>query len=166
MVNKPELPMSGIIKVDEHLCLECRECELACSLYHEDECNPHLSRIHVEFDDFIPEFPKIEICQQCDQPECYYACVSLYEDPALYIDPGTGARVIDEAKCTGCGACVEACPLMPEREIIGSREVKDKKVYYKCDLCKGREGGPICVAICPSGSLVFISARERIDLDG
>lgn len=161
MANKPELPMSGIIKVDEHLCLECRECEVACSLYHEGECNPHLSRIHVEFDDFVPEFPKIEICQQCDQPECYYACISLQGAPALFIDPDTGARVIDETKCIGCGACVEACPFMPENEIIGLKKFEGKRVYYKCDLCKDRARGPLCVEICPSSALIFIPATDR-----
>ena len=47
-----QLPRSGVIEVDVDLCLTCRECEVACSLYHEDECNPSLSRIRIEFDDF------------------------------------------------------------------------------------------------------------------
>lgn len=159
----PKIPRSGVIKLDNSICLECRECEVACSLYHEGECNPYLSRIHVEFDDFVPEFPTIEICQQCDKPECYYVCTSLHEAPAIFIDPDTGARVIDETKCTGCGACVEACPLMPEREIIRSKEFKRGRIYYKCDLCKDRAGGPICVEICPPSALIFIPAAERVE---
>jgi len=155
-------PKSGVIKVDEHLCLECRQCELACSLYHERECNPHLSRIHVKFDDFAPEFPTIEICRQCDQPECYYACTSLHKEAAIYIDSKTGARAIDDGKCVGCGACVKACPFMPSTEIISFKEVKGKKIYYKCDLCKDRAEGPICVEFCPSSALIFVSAIERV----
>jgi Fe-S-cluster-containing hydrogenase component 2 len=27
--------------------------------------------------------------------------------------------------------------------------------YLKCDLCAGRDGGPVCVAICPVGALTL-----------
>ena len=158
-IEKP--PRSGVIVIDNHICLECRECEVACSLYHEGECNPHLSRIRVHFDDFLPMFPELEICKQCDWPACYYACTSIYKDPAMYIDPKTGARVIDEAKCKGCGACARACPLMPEKAIIKYKEVEGRRVYFKCDLCKDRPEGPVCVEVCPPGALKFIPASER-----
>ena len=91
----PQLPRSGVIEVDESLCLTCRECEVSCSLYHEDECNPSLSRIHIWFDDFIPGLPTIVVCKQCDWPACYYACASLWDEPAMSIDASTGARYID-----------------------------------------------------------------------
>lgn len=152
---------SGVIKVENRLCLECRECEVACSLYHEGECNPYLSRIHVEFDDFVPGFPTIEICKQCDWPACYYACVTLRKEPAMYIDAKTGARAIDESKCTGCGACAAACPLMPEKTVMIRKEVKGRWVYVKCDLCKDRAEGPLCVEVCPPMALTFVPAKER-----
>lgn len=141
--------------------MECRECEVACSLYHEGECRPHLSRINVEFDDFLPRFPKVNICRQCDRPECYFACNSLHKKPAIYIDTKTGARSIDETICNGCGACAKSCPWMPELKIIGHKTVGGRRTYYKCDLCKDRDNGPLCVEICPSGALVFIPAKER-----
>jgi len=152
---------SGVISVDNRRCLECRECEVACSLYHEGECSPSLSRIHVIFDDFVPSFPTIELCKQCTWPACYYACTSLYEDPAMYIDPRTGARTIDEAKCTGCGSCAAACPLMPQETIIGYRQLNWKRTYFKCDLCKDRANGPVCVEACPSMALTYVPATER-----
>ena len=152
---------SGVINFDERKCLECRECEVACSLYHEKECNPSLSRIQIIFDDFIPRFPSAEICMQCDWPSCYYACLSLHKEPAIYIDEKTGARVIDENKCVGCGACASACPLMPEKTVIKHKKVDGRRVYFKCDLCKDRENGPICVEVCPSKALTFIPAEQR-----
>jgi len=157
----PKKPVSSVIEVDNHICLECRECEMACSLYHEGECNPNLSRIHLDFNDFVSGYPTLEICKQCDWPACYYACTSLYKEPAMYIDPKTGARVIDEAKCIGCGTCASACPLMPEKRIISYKEVDGGKVFFKCDLCKDRAGGPVCVEACPSGALRFVLASER-----
>jgi Fe-S-cluster-containing hydrogenase component 2 len=159
--NLSKISRSGSINTDKRKCLECRECEVACSLYHEDECNPFLSRIHIDFDDFIPRFPEIEVCKQCDWPSCYSACVSLYKDPAMYVDSETGARVIDEEKCTGCGSCAAACPLMPEKMIIKFKEVEGKRVYFKCDLCNDRLEGPVCVEVCPTSALTFSPIKGR-----
>jgi Fe-S-cluster-containing hydrogenase component 2 len=32
---------------------------------------------------------------------------------------------------------------------------------YKCDLCMGREAGPICVEYCPVDALALIPVEER-----
>ena len=166
--EKPELPphpappkRSGVVRVDESLCLTCRECEVACSLYHEGECNPALSRVRVEFDDFAPGLPCIVMCKQCDWPACYYACAGRWDEPAMSIDAGTGARYVDPEKCRGCGACERACPLTPERTVIGYKKVERRRVYYKCDLCRARAEGPVCVEICPGGALAFLPGAER-----
>lgn len=156
-----KLSRSGVIAVDGDRCLACRECEVACSLYHEGECNPSLSRIHIDFDDFIPGPPTIVVCKQCDWPACAYACASRWEDPAIFIDEVTGARVIDPEKCRGCDACVRACPLTPERSVIGFKKVERKRVYFKCDLCYDRPEGPICVEVCPGEALSLVPASER-----
>ena len=156
-----KLPRSGVIQVDRHTCLTCRECEVACSLYHEGECNPELSRIRVDFDDFVPGFPDVRVCKQCDWPACYYACAARWEDPAMYIDPATGARRVDQSKCRGCGDCVRACPLAPERMVIFFKTAGRKRLYFKCDLCADRPQGPVCVEVCPSGALTYLPAEER-----
>ena len=157
----PEIRRSGVIQVDEQACLTCRECEVACSLYHESECNPHLSRIRVDFDDFVPGFPSIRVCKQCDWPACYYACAARWEEPAMTIDVATGARYVDPAKCRGCGECLRACPLTPERQVVFFKKVGRRRVYLKCDLCYDRPEGPVCVQACPSGALTYVSAEER-----
>jgi carbon-monoxide dehydrogenase iron sulfur subunit len=157
------LPMqhSGVIEVDRSLCLTCRECEVACSLYHEDECNPSLSRVRIEFDDFTPGLPSVVVCKQCDWPACYYACAVRWDNPAMTIDTATGARYVDPDKCRGCGDCLRACPLTPERTVIGFKRVGRKRVYFKCDLCYDRPEGPVCVQICPGGALTFTPAERR-----
>ena len=159
--NAPQLQRSGVIESDENLCLACRECEVSCSLYHENECNPHLSRIHISCDSFAPGAPSIVTCKQCDWPACYYACDSLWNEPAVSIDKATGARYIDSEKCRGCGACLRACPLTPERAVIGFRKAERGRIYLKCDLCRSRAEGPVCVQICPGDALRFVPAEER-----
>jgi carbon-monoxide dehydrogenase iron sulfur subunit len=155
-LSSPRVRRSGAIRVDESRCLTCRECEVACSLYHEGECNPDLSRIRIEFDDFTPGLPSIIVCKQCEWPACYYACASRWEEPAMLIDGTTGARYVDAAKCRGCGGCARACPLMPEQSVIGYKQIGRKRIYFKCDLCSGRSDGPVCVQICPGKALEFV----------
>jgi len=155
------LPRAGVIQTDTKKCLTCRECEVACSLYHEDECNPELSRVRVDFDDFVPGWPDIRVCKQCDFPACYYACAARWDEPAMTIDAKTGARYVDRDKCHGCGTCARACPLPPERPVMSFKQVGRKRVYFKCDLCYDRAEGPVCVAACPGGALTYITAEER-----
>jgi len=157
----PVLQRSGVIQVDEHPCMTCRECEVACSLAHEGECNPALSRIRIVFDDFSPGFPDMRVCKQCDWPACYYACAAVNEEQALRIDPVTGARYVLESACRGCGACARACPLTPERSVIALKKVGRKRISFKCDLCKDRPAGPVCVQVCPGKALTYIPAAER-----
>ncbi|MBD3182694.1 4Fe-4S dicluster domain-containing protein [Candidatus Poribacteria bacterium] len=160
-VKPQKLRRSGVIEVNLDFCMTCRECEVSCSLFHEDECNPDLSRIRIAYDDFKPDTTSITVCKQCDWPACYFACASLWDDPAVCVDEKTGARFIDPDKCRGCGACLKACPLTPENSVIGQKRIDGKRIYFKCDLCYNRSEGPVCVDVCPGGALRFILAEER-----
>lgn len=135
------------------LCRACKICELACSLYHEGICSSQLSRLYIDADDLNLIFNG-ELCAQCDFPSCYFACP--LKDEALCVDSVTGARYVNKDKCTGCGICVEACPFEVPRISIDP----ESKVAIKCDLCKDREGGPICVEMCPREALTFVEGRD------
>jgi len=68
--------------------------------------------------------------------------------------------ILDEATCTGCQACIPACPA----EAIFPDERKG--LVLKCDLCGGT---PKCVDACPLGALEFrvtpFDARQGLSVD-
>ena len=145
---------ASVVVHKKTLCRGCRICELVCSATHEGACGAHLSRIHIEAEDFAFAFPAV-ICSQCKSAECHSACP--HPDLALCIDPETGTRYIDESECDGCGACAEACPL--PRSPIWRKPGERGEVFFKCDLCRGIEGGPQCVEMCPWDALTHKQRR-------
>jgi len=58
-----------------------------------------------------------------------------------------GVVVIEEGECIQCGACLDACPY-GSIVLAGGR-------YLKCDLCRGRSVGPLCVELCPVEALTY-----------
>jgi carbon-monoxide dehydrogenase iron sulfur subunit len=150
-----EIPKAGVVVHDPSLCRGCKICEVACSASHDGECSSYLSRIHIKPNDLDLVFSGL-VCSQCESPSCYFACPK--KDQALCIDKETGARYINQDECLGCGQCIEACPL-PEAP-IWLKTVKGREVAFKCDLCRGRAAGPICVELCPRKALTFEERRD------
>jgi Fe-S-cluster-containing hydrogenase component 2 len=152
-----EVPESGVIAWNPDECAACSRCLMACATYHEGAVALHLSRIKWFEEDYLYgfRFRKPLFCEQCQYPECYFACP--LKDKALCIDGKTGARYINMAECNGCGLCIEACPLDPPRISLDP----ERRVAIKCDLCKDREGGPVCVEVCDRKALTFISKEQR-----
>ncbi len=129
------------VQTEPTLCRDCQACTLACSLYHEGQCNLGLARLAVLKDMERYEF-NILICQQCASPECMAACPA----EAMHLDEW-GVVIIDDEACTRCANCASACPY----GAIFYHEAEER--YLKCDLCARRTEGPLCVALCPVGAL-------------
>ncbi|MFQ6074167.1 MAG: 4Fe-4S dicluster domain-containing protein [Candidatus Bathyarchaeia archaeon] len=130
------MPKAVIVNYRE--CTGCRICELACSIRNEGVASARLSRIRVY--PFPPGLDVPVICVQCDKAPCIEACpLGL-----LSRDSKSGAVVIQEELCNGCGLCMNACPaqaifMHPTRHVA-----------IKCHLCQGE---PECVKLCPTEAL-------------
>jgi Fe-S-cluster-containing hydrogenase component 2 len=142
MLNRPRVRFVCKVVCVSDLCAGCRTCEAVCSLSRMGVVNPALSRISVSTRPLDGCVSVAYTCNQCVGPECLSACPT----GAITVDGLTGAKVIDEVKCTGCRLCVEACPFTPRR--VGYNP--EKEVCFKCDLCGGE---PRCVEYCPMGAL-------------
>jgi carbon-monoxide dehydrogenase iron sulfur subunit len=129
------------LAIDANKCKGCLTCEIMCSFFHENIFSTDRSRIHVIKDDEAGVDAPV-VCRQCSKPLCLNAC----PEKVIFKDPTTGLVSIEEARCSGCGECVEVCPYG------GIALHPDTGVAIKCDLCSGN---PQCVEHCPHGVIFF-----------
>jgi len=141
--------------VEASACSSCGTCEVVCATVHEGATSPSLRRIWLDRFPFEARYITLT-CQQCDSPECYFACP--LKDEALCIDIKTGARYINGDNCTGCRSCIEACPFDPPRINFDT----DRNIATKCDLCKDRPNGPACVEFCTTKCLILAEKEQEL----
>lgn len=84
---------------------------------------------------------------------CFYGClgcgdcVAACQFGAISMDPETGLPIVDEEKCTACGACARACP----KKIIELRNKgpKNRRVFVSCvNMEKGAAARKACSSAC------------------
>jgi Fe-S-cluster-containing hydrogenase component 2 len=155
----------GKIVADSTLCVGCRRCEAACVAYNQGIVQPSIANVKVsrnqQFgvsgvsitgfqrgDGDFGNFRTVQdTCRQCPHPvPCQLAC----PHDAIEVIVPVNARVVNVAKCVGCGICVAACP-WAMTSLSGPVNGKNTK-SNKCHLCNGN---PECVQACPSGALKY-----------
>lgn len=84
---------------------------------------------------------------------CPYGCLGLGDCTrvckfdAIAIDPTTLLPVVNEERCTACGACVSACPKMVIE--LRKKGTKNRRVYVSCiNKDKGGVARKACGAAC------------------
>jgi len=129
------------INIDKQICSGCRACEAICSLCHEGTVNPLYARLkivkHEETGEDIPA-----LCLQCTSAPCAEVC----PQGAIEFNKKTGAWIVSEEECIGCGLCVNACNF----DMIQIHP--QKNIAFKCDYCGG---DPQCVKHCQLKALTI-----------
>lgn len=157
----------------------CTICEDACALRHVYKRLKLNGILICGYD--IPN-----ACRQCHVgPECVEVC------PEHAIEWNDRHALVITDACTGCGACISACPYhlvwqVPrkpplthepltlirsifqtvKRFVVPEKDaVIDDYTYIanKCDLCHGYED-MACVNNCPQGALQLVAAEDILDL--
>ncbi len=146
----------SLLVIDQEQCVRCGHCATSCADAHGDGVARIVRRgdkVQLTIMDEKKSLSLPSSCQHCVQPACMLECPT----GAIGRDEH-GDVFIKEALCTGCGACVKACPWdNVELALHGER-----LVAVKCDLCAGSKDGPACVSACPVGALDRIEPRAVV----
>jgi Fe-S-cluster-containing hydrogenase component 2 len=138
-----------IVVGDPEYCVACGDCVYSCAFAHGGGFDRESSRISVSFS------PEDHVCLPLTCMQCAEAwCLEVCPAGAISRDPGTGAVVIDEARCAGCKMCLLACPVGAVRFDSAAG------VARKCDLCGG---DPACVRGCTVDVLQYCEPGEMAD---
>ena len=139
---------------DTRKCVGCNACVIACKT--ENSVPLHRFRDWVE-QELVGTFPDLSMeirsmrCNHCTNAPCVTVCPTgaswIHED---------GVVLVNHNKCTGCKACMAACP-------YDARFLHPRGYVEKCTFCAHRSlthtktslGATACVTVCPTGSLIF-----------
>ena len=144
-MKKPRYAMT----MDTRKCVGCSACVLACK--NENALPDHAFRDWIR-SETTGVYPTLTLqnqslrCNHCSDAPCVWVCPT----GASHYNEG-GAVLVSPNKCTGCKACIAACP-------YEARYVHPKGFVDKCTFClhrvkKGKL--PACVEMCPTDSLTF-----------
>lgn len=101
-------------------------------------------------------------------------CVEVCNFDALHIDAQSGLPVVDQEKCTACGACVKKCPKalfelrkkgLKDRRVFVSCMNRDKGVVAKKACSTACIGCGKCVKACPFEAITLQSNLAYIDFN-
>ena len=175
---------TDVLLIDEALCVGCDNCEKACADSHEG-----LSRLNREAGKTYAQIHVPTSCRHCEHPYCMTDCppnaIQRGPDGEVFISdacigcgncqrncpydviqmdkpppdkPGLLAWMLF-GKGPGPGE-----PDKAWRDKQPKGPVEKAKVAIKCDMCRGKEGGPACVRACPTGAAIRVSPEEFLSV--
>ena len=136
--------------IDTVRCVGCMDCVVVCKT--ENGVPEGYNRDWIVYDT-VGAHPTLhmeirsERCNHCDNPPCVYCCPC----GASHIHDRGGVVLVHHDKCSGCKACIAACP-------YDARFIHPEGYADKCTFCIHRvEKGldPACVAVCPTHCMHF-----------
>ena len=142
--------------IDTKKCVGCMDCVVACKT--ENNVPEGFNRDWIATD-VKGTYPTIQMqirterCNHCDNPPCVYCCPC----GASHIHDLGGVVLVHHDKCSGCKACIAACP-------YDARFIHPDGYADKCTFCIHRveEGlDPACVSVCPTHCMYFGDLKTR-----
>lgn len=136
--------------IDTKTCVGCGACVVGCKT--ENSVPEGLQRdwiveeVEGKFPNLLMEI-RSERCNHCSNPPCVTYCPT----GASYVYNETNIVLVNPRKCTGCKACVAACP-------YDARFIMPEGYVSKCTFCMHRivKGlDPACSSVCPTHSIFF-----------
>lgn len=136
--------------VDLGKCIGCQACTVACEMENAvpiGKFRTIVNNYEINQGGKVHSVVLPRLCNHCEEPPCIPVCPvqATYQR----VD---GIVVVDNARCVGCGYCVQACPY-DARFINPETQTADK-----CTFCVHRvEAGllPACVETCVGGARIF-----------
>jgi len=135
--------------VDTRRCVGCSACVIACKEENGLPLADFRSWVEVEMRGTYPDLAmeiRSERCEQCTDAPCVTNCPT----GASYYADG-GVVLVDRSLCTGCKACIAACPY--EARYIHPDGYADKCTFCLHRVARGLQ--PACANTCPTQSLTF-----------
>jgi tetrathionate reductase subunit B len=135
--------------VDTRRCLGCHSCVLACKGENAIPASGSRAWVVTETRGVFPDLAMETYSARCNH--CTNApCVSACPTGASHYGRG-GAVLVDTSRCTGCKACMAACP-------YDARYIHPDGYADKCSFCTHRVAAgeaPACASGCPSRAIAF-----------
>lgn len=136
--------------IDTVRCVGCMDCVVACKT--ENQVPEGYNRDWIVYD-ISGRYPTLQMeirserCNHCDTPPCVSCCPC----GASHVHERGGVVLVHHVKCSGCKACIAACP-------YDARFIHPEGYADKCTFCIHRvEQGqdPACVDVCPAHCMYF-----------
>jgi len=157
--------------IDTTKCIGCRSCQVACKNWNQlPATETAFSGSYENPSDLSPEtWSRVKFNEHLNNGEVnwyfsFYSCMHCMDPVCVKICPydaisksSLGPVIVDKELCTGCGTCAAACPYQVPR--IGGGKM------WKCTFCFERISNgmePACAKACPTGTISFGKASEKI----
>ena len=142
--------------IDTRQCVGCGACVVGCK----SENNVPVGFCRDWIDQIIkgiyPELTmqnRSERCEHCEDAPCVTNCPTMASHYG-----GDGTVQIDRSLCTGCKACLAACP-------YDARYVHPTGFADKCSFCDHRLKAGLkttaCTSICPTSALTLVDLNAN-----
>jgi len=142
--------------IDTRTCIGCGDCVVACKT--ENKVPEGFNRDWIveatrgTYPNLSTEF-RSERCNHCSNA----TCVTLCPTGASHHWEDTNIVLVDADKCTGCKACIAACPY-DARFVTEPGGYVDKCTFCHHRVAKGQD--PACVSTCPTRCMHFGSLDD------